>query len=120
MALCPAHADRNPSLSVRELADERVLVRCFAECPTSEVLSAVGLGFSDLFPERSAEHVARARRLRHATDLMVSLEHELTVAYLALTDVAEGRSHTSADRERVRIAKDRIASLIEELRRAST
>ncbi len=33
MARCPAHEDRTPSLSVTE-RDGRVLVNCFAGCPT--------------------------------------------------------------------------------------
>jgi hypothetical protein len=32
MACCPAHDDRNPSLSVRRAPDGRVLVHCFAGC----------------------------------------------------------------------------------------
>jgi len=31
MALCPAHDDRNPSLSI-QLADDRILIHCFAGC----------------------------------------------------------------------------------------
>jgi DNA primase len=32
LACCPAHEDRSPSMSVRELDDGRVLVHCFAGC----------------------------------------------------------------------------------------
>jgi hypothetical protein len=49
MARCPAHDDRDPSLSVREADDGRCLVHCFAGCPTEEVIGAVGLKWSDLF-----------------------------------------------------------------------
>lgn len=47
---CPAHGDRSPSLSVKEL-DDRVLVHCFGGCTLDEVLMAVGLGRRDLFDE---------------------------------------------------------------------
>ena len=30
---CPAHNDKNPSLSIREGDDEMALVHCFAGCP---------------------------------------------------------------------------------------
>lgn len=46
---CPAHQDRAPSLSVREGADGRALVHCFAGCATADVLAALGLAMRDLF-----------------------------------------------------------------------
>jgi hypothetical protein len=49
MARCPAHDDRNPSLSIRELHDGRVLVYCFAGCDTLSILAAIGLEMGDLF-----------------------------------------------------------------------
>ncbi|MCX6359839.1 MAG: hypothetical protein NT029_08540 [Armatimonadetes bacterium] len=51
MARCPAHDDRNPSLSVRVAPDGRVLVHCFAGCPLDAVLAALGLRLRDLRPE---------------------------------------------------------------------
>ena len=50
MARCPAHDDRNPSLSVRREAD-RVLIYCHAGCSTDEVLEALGLVARDLYDE---------------------------------------------------------------------
>jgi hypothetical protein len=52
LAKCPAHEDRSPSLSVRELDDGRVLINCFAGCGAIDVLDSVGLTWSALFPER--------------------------------------------------------------------
>lgn len=46
---CPAHDDRNPSLSVSEADDGRVLLHCFAGCRTEDVLDALGMGEADLF-----------------------------------------------------------------------
>lgn len=50
-ALCPAHADRNPSLGIKETADGTVLVRCYADCETADILAVLGLEFSDLFAD---------------------------------------------------------------------
>ena len=52
-ARCPAHEDRNPSLSVAEGDDGRVLLQCFAGCPTESVVRAIGMRWSDLFAERT-------------------------------------------------------------------
>jgi hypothetical protein len=51
MALCPAHDDTRPSLSIGERDDGRCLLHCFAGCPTEKILAVLGLGFADLFPE---------------------------------------------------------------------
>ncbi len=40
MCLCPAHADRNPSLSVR-LGDRALLFTCFAGCDRRDIIRAI-------------------------------------------------------------------------------
>ena len=42
-ARCPAHEDRSPSLSIRELPDGRILLKCFAGCETGNVLASAGM-----------------------------------------------------------------------------
>lgn len=51
MVTCPAHEDGNPSLSVSEGHEGRVLLRCHAGCETGDVLTADGLDFADLFAD---------------------------------------------------------------------
>lgn len=68
IARCPvlAHDDKSPSLSVTEAAD-RVLVHCFGDCDTADIVAAIGLDLADLFnepmatPERRARAVAASR-----------------------------------------------------------
>lgn len=40
-ALCPAHDDREPSLSIAEAEGGTVLLHCFAGCPFGEILAAL-------------------------------------------------------------------------------
>ena len=48
---CPAHDDRNPSLSISEGDDRRVLLICRSQhCNLESILNAVGLEKRDLFP----------------------------------------------------------------------
>ncbi len=49
MVLCPAHADKNPSLHVSEIG-EKILVNCQAGCSQEAVISA--LKAKDLWPEK--------------------------------------------------------------------
>jgi len=50
-ARCPAHEDADPSLSIGEGDDGRVLLKCFAGCTAEDIVAALGLEMSDLFPE---------------------------------------------------------------------
>lgn len=51
MCRCPAHEDRTASLCVGTGADGRVLLNCQAGCDTRDVVKAMGLKMSDLFPD---------------------------------------------------------------------
>src|SRR5262245_59314021 len=67
-ALCPAHPDRTPSLSLWLGRDGRLMLGCWAGCEKKAILGAVGLKMSEMFEpaERSqyGEYHARpARRL---------------------------------------------------------
>lgn len=51
-ARCPAHDDRQNSLSVGEGEDGRVLLRCHAGCDVDRIAAALGVTKSDLFPDK--------------------------------------------------------------------
>lgn len=42
-ALCPAHDDRHPSLSVAEGDGGKALLHCFAGCAYPDIINALGL-----------------------------------------------------------------------------
>ena len=52
MAKCPAHDDRQASLSIKAGDDGRVLLHCHAGCEPRAIVDAIGLSLADLFPER--------------------------------------------------------------------
>lgn len=63
-ALCPAHDDNNPSLSITEAEDESCLLHCFAGCTLDEVLTALDLDRPSLSTgSRSRRQVSRLLRL---------------------------------------------------------
>jgi hypothetical protein len=49
IARCPAHEDRSPSLSIRQIGDGRVLLHCFSGCQIGDILAAIGLELRDLY-----------------------------------------------------------------------
>jgi 5S rRNA maturation endonuclease (ribonuclease M5) len=57
VARCPAHDDKDPSLSIHE-SDGKVLVKCFAGCTTESVCAALSLDLRDLFDERDVAKIA--------------------------------------------------------------
>jgi len=117
LARCPAHKDRSPSLSVRELDDGRVLLHDFAGCSAAEIVAAAGLTLADLMPERApdAHRAPREARPYTARDVVRALRHELTTAHLVLGDLAAGLPVTDSLRIRAGQARERIAALVSEL-----
>lgn len=114
-ACCPAHEDRTASLSTAFGTDGRILVHCFAGCAIHEVLGAIGLSASDLFPRQFKGASPEARRelqglaLRAQVRACASvLDHEAAVVLIAAGDVDRGRVLNDADHARLAIAADRI------------
>ncbi len=108
IARCPAHEDRSPSLSISEV-DDRVLLHDFGGCATSAVLAALGLSLSDLFEKPLASYVRTASPRIPATDVLIALDHELTVAVLLLQDAA-GRTLDAQEQARFALSVSRIKS----------
>lgn len=107
-AQCPAHKDKHPSLSLRQLQDGRVLVHCHAQCDVSEVLDAVGLDISALFPEREIMHAAPERRPFPAADILRCIAFEAFVVATAGSALLAGSPFSPADRDRLFVAVGRI------------
>ncbi len=55
-ALCPAHADKNASLSISESEDGTVLLKCHAGCTLHQICAALGIKIKDLFPAHLNSH----------------------------------------------------------------
>ena len=69
VARCPAHDDRNPSLSISEAADGKILLCCHAGCDFASIIKALGLTQADLRPSfgRRPEAVPRPQAAVPAT-----------------------------------------------------
>ena len=117
-ACCPAHEDKGPSLAVREGDDGRVLLHCFAGCPTVNVLGAVGMDMSDLFPPDEkrknypVEGKPRMKPAFYASDLIRILSFEALVVNICAYDMSVGKPMKEADRERLKVAQQRIEEVM--------
>lgn len=112
--LCPSHADRSPSLTIRVVSDGRILVHCFAGCDTGSVMAAIGMTVGDLFPEPlTRDRLPKIRAPFSALDALKALTAESAVVAIAASDIAEGKPLSATDADRVAVAAGRIATALE-------
>ena len=108
LACCPAHEDRSPSMSIREVEDGRVLVHCFAGCGVDAILGAVGLEFDVLFPPKPIDHAPAVRRPYPAADVLEALAGEALIVSVTASSVHKNRDVSESDYKRLWLAMERI------------
>jgi DNA primase len=109
-AVCPAHEDRSPSLSVRLLDDGRVLCHCFGGCDVSSVLGAVQMTLSDLFPKSDGSVMSKPaiKQRFYPSDLMRIIHFETLIVMVAAYDLSVGKTLKKTDKERLQLSYERI------------
>lgn len=112
LACCPAHGDKNPSMSVKEGDDGRVLVNCFAGCAVGEIAGAIGLNISDLFPPTSSHHDKPIKPPFNARDALEACALEMTVVIICAADMAKGKTLSDSARQRLLLAASRISTAV--------
>jgi len=112
LACCPAHADKSPSLTVREASDGRILIHCFAGCDTESVLSSIGMTFDDLFPERDIQPGKPDRRPFPAADILRAIAFEVLIVAHAGRSILDKSAYSEADQARLITAVHRIQSAV--------
>jgi hypothetical protein len=114
VASCPTRDDRHPSMTIRELDDGRVLIHDFGGNSPAEILAAIGLTFSDLYPERATDHhVKGQRRPFPAADCLRAVAFEATIIALAGAAIIAGEPFSQFDRDRLLIAVGRINAALD-------
>jgi hypothetical protein len=114
IACCPAHGDKRPSLAITEADDGRVLLHCFSHgCSWREILAAVGLPESALFPEKPiSHHVAPERRPFPAADILRVLADEAIFLCAASRVMINGAALTADDHDRLILAGERLQAAL--------
>jgi hypothetical protein len=110
LACCPAHQDKSPSLSIRELDDGRVLINCFGGCGALDVLDSLGLEWGALFPPNStvtSELPAIHSRIA-PRDLLEIISEEASIVAIVAADMRDKRAVSEADWKRLAQAAARI------------
>ena len=110
MASCPTREDKHPSLAIKLLPDGRILLYDFGGDSIEDILDAVGMSFSDLFPEQHGHHMPSERRPFPAIDVLRAIAHEALIVSIVAADMITGRPINANDLERVELASSRIRS----------
>ncbi|MDP2867589.1 hypothetical protein [Methyloversatilis sp.] len=98
------------------MEDGRALLKCFAGCTVHEVVQAVGLSLSDLFPEKlsnEAHAIKGERRPFPAADVLRCIAFEALVVLTAGAALLAGQPFSDADRARLVVAVGRIQAALD-------
>lgn len=115
LARCPAHDDKSPSLAIKCVDGDKILLKCWSGCDTQAILSAIGLTFSDLFPERPPRDpyapIPKPPKF-NVYELFPLLVQEAMILAIAFNVQYKGeRTMTVEDFQRVEKARDTIMNL---------
>jgi hypothetical protein len=108
-ACCPVHGDKNPSMSIKEESDGKVLCYCFA-CGAKgvDVVGAIGLPVSVLFSEESKSPDRSSWRKQKLLEEKASDELFLRI-YTAWEEA--GKVISWADQKRYKVAVNRLEGI---------
>lgn len=122
-SICPSHESRHAtrSLSIYEPDAGRVLFHCHAGCSVDEIMDALGIDLSDLFPPRTddGKPPSKVRKPWRISEVVSALRGELFVGAVLLMDIAADNPHSEDDRVRAKEAVERIGRFLDELDNAS-
>jgi hypothetical protein len=110
IACCPAHDDKNPSMTVGIGDNQGIIIHCFPGCSPAEIVWALGLELHELMPERplGREYVAGRARPFPAADVLEAVANDaFYVAYMAAT-MEQGHKLTPTDKALLGQAYERI------------
>lgn len=109
-ARCPSCGGKSQKLSIRELDDGRTLLHCFGGCDVHDVIGAVGLTVSDLFPERTHDYRPATKSSIPAREALALVDHEVIVATLIVTDILKERKADANQWQRLALCAQRIGA----------
>lgn len=112
VACCPAHEDRTASLSIRTEQDGRVLVHCFAGCPTADVIARIDVDWDVLFAD-TLQGLHAKKGIRHpfvGSDAVAALHLCCLQACQFCKKMAAGGRLTPLEISRLHLIADRLSA----------
>lgn len=116
VARCPAHDDRHPSLSLRPGDKGNWLLHCHAGCGVDEVISAAGLAWRDIEPDRPLWHRHKGNGGPAAWAGLVAALHALEQHHIRALALAPGVAAGQDDTEDLLRAVFSAADTVREIK----
>ena len=92
IACCSAHNDKSPSLAIREVEPDKILLKCFAGCSVEEIVNAIGLNLGDLMPTSAPDALRKASPIPfNARDVLACLNHDASLLAIFISDVTQNK-----------------------------
>ena len=109
-ALCPCHDDKTPSLGVKEVEPDKIIIHCFG-CGAGgmDVIAALGLDSSDLFPPDDGTYSKKSKQVGFPTgQILNALQFEVTIVEMVASMILRGEEISDEDMLRLSFAVERI------------
>jgi hypothetical protein len=117
LACCPAHPDKSPSLTITQTDDGKILIHCFSGCQVSDVVAAVGLELSNLFPENPSYKKGTKPPKFNKYELFDLLINNSYILVLAIRQLSNGEPLNQQDQLIVIKAENTINDIAMECRK---
>jgi hypothetical protein len=93
-------------------------LHCFAGCETVNIVGALGMDMTDLFPpdekrrEYPVEGKPKIKPAFYASDLLRIIAFETSVVMICAYDMSKGKTLSDEDRQRLNVARERIEEAV--------
>lgn len=112
-ACCPAHNDKNPSLSIAQGDDGRVLLKCWAGCEALDIVHSLELELSDLFERNYYRRPDERQQIRpNWRDMIQLLFLDATVIKLCSDKILSAGLLANEDLESLEKAYKSISAIV--------
>ncbi len=111
IACCPAHGDKHPSLNIKLSDGDVILLQCRSGgCSAYDIVSAVGMNLSDLFPKTDRHHAPRQKYPFSAREILAAMVPESICIALIGKQMSQGITPDEKTLQTLILAVSRISA----------